>query len=434
MRHYTRSMKILVGLLASAVGLVGCSSSHGSAHCVPGNQVVCGCEGAQSGTQICADDGKSFGGCSCDAGFDGSDSSGGDEVDIGADGGSAPAPEAGECSAVPIRAVVVDAEYSDSLDRIVLVDSADNELVMLDPTNGKTRTVALPLAPVAVSVSPDGKTAAVAHNASVSIVDLTVPMLIKTIRTQCDASDIVLATNGFAYVFPAAGGRVEIHTIDIEAGVDRANEQLSNISAGTSARLHPSGQFMYGITGLSPPAIERYTFSPTWTASTSGRSPYHGDYPICGRLWFSRDGARLFNGCGTVFQIDPGANDDMSFDGELEGVFTSAFDYAAITALVHDEPNGRVYAIPEITPFTYDVEEDASERDNEDTWLDMYSFDSLRREKSIRIPCLKTSQGKQLIHGRFVFTDSRGEALYVLGRRSAYGGATREWVLVEVKI
>jgi hypothetical protein len=76
---------------------------------------------------------------------------------------------------------------------------------------------------------------------------------------------------------------------------------------------------MYGINvGLSPTDLERYDIS-AGAVSAVVDSPYHGDYRMCGDLWISKDGTRIFTGCGTVFRAAPGTKDDFLYNGSFEG-------------------------------------------------------------------------------------------------------------------
>ncbi|MGD2056617.1 MAG: hypothetical protein PVJ15_07405, partial [Gammaproteobacteria bacterium] len=67
---------------------------------------------------------------------------------------------------------VVDAEYSNQLDRIVMVAANPDTLHVVDPLSETDVSVALPLPPTSVSVGPDGHFAAVGHDGLVSYIDL----------------------------------------------------------------------------------------------------------------------------------------------------------------------------------------------------------------------------------------------------------------------
>jgi hypothetical protein len=299
--------------------------------------------------------------------------------------------------------------------------------VLLDPHTLEQVELELPVLPAAVSVAPDGLTAAVAHDAYLTLVDLTTPAVLKTVPTNCDAFDVVLAGNHFAYVFPRTDQWVDIHSIDLEAGIDRSTGMNWAIYAGTSARLHPGGQFMYGLdNALSPTDIERYDIS-AGVAVAGADSPYHGDSPICGELWFSKDGKRSFNGCGSVFRMNPGAMDDMTYGGTLALSMQGGWG-PAFTAIAHGAPAGRVYAIPAASEDVFS----GDPKGNEDTAVLSYTDDYLQLQRSTRIPCLDTPKGAERVHGRFLFVSPDGTSAYVLGQLEASVGALNDWAVVSV--
>jgi hypothetical protein len=65
------------------------------------------------------------------------------------------------------------------------------------------------------------------------------------------------------------------------------------IYGSTRARLHPAGDRMYGAhQGISPSDVERYDFA-NQPVRVAYDSPYHGECPMCGDLWFTEDGSRI---------------------------------------------------------------------------------------------------------------------------------------------
>ena len=87
--------------------------------------------------------------------------------------------------------------------------------------------------------------------------------------------------------------------------------------AGNRARLHPSGDTLYAANnGLSPDDIENYHVE-TGTVSLFGDSRYHGDYAMCGNLWISDDGARIYTTCGATFGASAVPANDMLYAGTL---------------------------------------------------------------------------------------------------------------------
>ena len=238
-----------------------------------------------------------------------------------------PQPEAGVTAAPLINVQtlahdVIDAEYSHALDSIVMVSSyPSNALYLYSVANGTEKHAALNKAPTAVSVSPDGLSAAVGHDALISIVNLSTlaqsgTATPKLLNVSANVFDIVLAGNGYVHAFPLVDQWVQIHSVNIATNVETLSSGNS-IREKTRAKLHPSGIGIYGVTnGLSPDNIEKYDNS-TGPANYGYASPYWGTYPVCGNLWMSETGINIYTACGTVFRSSSVQNQDMVYNGTL---------------------------------------------------------------------------------------------------------------------
>jgi chitinase len=291
---------------------------------------------------------------------------------------------------------VIDAEYSNVLDAIVMVSANPNTLHVFDPGGGTGTSVALPTTPTAVSVGPDGVTAAVGHNGHITLVDLEAPSVLATHAVTTDVLDIVLAGNGYAYAFPRVDQWEHIRCINLTNG----NETLhtgGTIYAGTRARLHPSGTKIYGANnGLSPSDIERYNIT-GGTAAYAYDSPYHGTYPMCGNLWMSADGARIYTACGNVFRASDVQAEDMTYNGALA-------DVSRIEHLSHVPGAGKVVLIPGNSWSSTD----------DDIYVRIHGDEFLGFEEQHRLPSFLTEGGAFLGHGRFVFANGAGTEMYVI--------------------
>ena len=287
---------------------------------------------------------------------------------------------------------VVDAEYSKQLDKLVIVSSLPaNQLHVYNPVTRQDVAVTLPLLATCVSVSPDGLFAAVGHNGWVSYVDLQTGVLIKTIPVSTNAFDVVLAGNGYAYVFPASDQWVQFHSIHIASGTETLG---GIIREKTRAKLHPNGLAIYGAqNGLSPSDIEKYDIS-SGTATYLYNSPYHGDYAMNGDLWVSEDGLRLFTKAGNVFRSSAVVADDMLYNGALENL-------TQVRSLSHSAAVGKVAAIPEQTTFVWPGATVYS-----DTEVRIFNYEFLTLNRIIPLPAG--------FHGLFVFYDSTGTKMHVL--------------------
>jgi hypothetical protein len=216
---------------------------------------------------------------------------------------------------------VVDAEYSRTLDAIVMVSSRPaNALHVLNPATGIRHELALNKLPTSVSVSPDGLAAAVGHDALITYVNLselvqagtTTPVLLDV---SAQVFDLVLDGGGYVHAFPAVDQWVDLRSIEIATNTET---QVSGLTyARTRGKLHPSGNSIYAANnGISPSNIEKYDVS-GGVAQYRYRSPYHGEYEMCGNLWLKEDGQTIYTACGNTFRTSESQPQDMLYSGNL---------------------------------------------------------------------------------------------------------------------
>jgi hypothetical protein len=214
---------------------------------------------------------------------------------------------------------IVDAEYDRVGNVIIAVsDTPVNRLMVINPETKTIQSIPLNLPPVCVSVSPDGKYAAVGHDGKVTHVSLASLQILNVFNVSAIPSDIVIAPNNFAYVFPEGNGWCNIHCIDLASGTESLSTGY-DINEGTKAKLHPSGIFIYGAdNNVSPSDFEKYDIS-GGTAHYLYDSPYHGDYDFGGDIWIADDGNRLFARSRNVFLARTDQSLDMTYNGKLTG-------------------------------------------------------------------------------------------------------------------
>ena len=225
-------------------------------------------------------------------------------------------------SRVPLGHDVIDAEFSRVLNRIVMVSHEPvDALYVYDVATGVEQQQLLVSAPVAVSIGPDGLNAAVGHDDRISIVDLTAvgqvgapaPLLLDI---SIAMSDIVLDGLGAVHVFPSEIEFEPPHSVDIATNTEQVGTGL--LFRATRARLHPSGNAFYEARTISTPTnIAKWDIS-TGIATRLYESAYHGIYEVCGDLWYSEIGDRIFTACGNIFSASSVEADDLQYAGTLE--------------------------------------------------------------------------------------------------------------------
>lgn len=316
---------------------------------------------------------------------------------------------------VPLKYRISDAEYSKSLNRIISISANPSKLHNYNPDINIDTYINLPLTPSSVSVSPNGLFAAVGHNGYVSYIDLQNMKLVKTIPVTTDVLDIVLADNGFAYAFPRADQWVGIHSIDINAGKEVSSNDWG-IYAGTVAKLHPSGKSMYGAdNGLSPSDIAKYGIDDTGIATVLYDSPYHGDFAMCGDLWISEDGKRVFTKCGNVFRSSDIRAEDMTYNGKLSNTNYVRF-------LTNSSKAKKVVVIPDITWY--------STNKDEDTVIQIYNYEYLSLKETKTLPNFKINTKSYAAHGRFVFYNSDASKFFVIVQADENSGLLNDFGII----
>jgi hypothetical protein len=220
---------------------------------------------------------------------------------------------------------VQNAEYSRSLDRVVMVATHPlNALYVYDPATGTEASVALAAEPIAVSISPDGLTAAVGHRGSISIVDLaqvgqpqpSVPM---QVATMANVFDVVLDGQGRAHYISEAESEVapvDLHTIEIPSGIER-----SRVGAGSGfvrVRLQPIGGHLF--TGRQDVGqVEKWDTTGAYPnrVNNADMECSSSNSFGCGNFWFDEPGARVYSQSGRIIGTDGPQNMNLPHLGDL---------------------------------------------------------------------------------------------------------------------
>jgi hypothetical protein len=202
--------------------------------------------------------------------------------------------------------------YSRGLDRLVTISTAPDLLNIVDPFSGTLRQVPLPAPVKALSLSQDGKLAAVLHEGVVSLVDIDSATLLHSSATGGSQTEAFVSNAGIVYMVGQTGGQWSTPTVAAvngKTGVDL-----------TSTLGSPNGYSFYGTMhgiysplkrkafvvseGLSPMDIDYFTLDANGAVSSVGDSPYHGDYAMSSSLFLSATEDLVFTSAGTYFRTD----------------------------------------------------------------------------------------------------------------------------------
>jgi hypothetical protein len=237
---------------------------------------------------------------------------------------------------IAFDANLVDADYSGTLDRVVVATSAPAyEVWIIDPHSGATTAVALDWAPKGLSLTPDGLHAAVSHSNHVTVVDLEA-LSVTTFATGATyAGDLVITgARGTVYQFPGTAFG-DVQRLDLATGTCTspttadANYALAGSSIGEcKARLDPSGQYIFRLDDGGD-RITRYPVPVTLGA------PYvFGTSSKEAGPWLTQDGSRVFVGTGEIYSAST-----LTATG---GTFSLAGESLRVDAAAHSTAAQRI--------------------------------------------------------------------------------------------
>ncbi len=244
----------------------------------------------------------------------------------------------------------IDAEYSDALDKAVIVSSQPaNKLYLTDPSTGTEQSVSLALPPSSVAVSPDGKQAVVGHDGAVTLVNLeTLQILATHTEIGFNIADIVLKSTQKAYASETNYNWKSLYEIDLQTGIATPHSSINYFPLYGNAfiKLQPGTQNIYAIErGLSPADLKKFDVSTSPPAYLYD-SPYHGDYPMGSDFWFSDDGSYILTAGGTMFRATSTQSTDMGYIRSI----SANNDYTkSILAADHSANAGKFVTVSNIS-------------------------------------------------------------------------------------
>jgi len=250
---------------------------------------------------------------------------------------------------------VIDAEFSRALNSIIMVGGEpENALYVYDVATGLEKRQALARLPRAVSIGPDGVTAAVGHDSLISVIDLVTAGQTGTpaptqLDLSIDVSDIVLDGLGSVHAFPNQYGWGPIRSVAIATNTEQ--EGIGGfLQHDSRARLNPAGTAIYEADTISNPShFNKWDISTGKSVFLYG-SEYYDIYDFCGNLWFTESGDRVFTACGHIFSASAVQAEDMQFAGTLELPIAQPELYQfQIRSLSHDAARDEL-ALIESTP------------------------------------------------------------------------------------
>jgi hypothetical protein len=242
---------------------------------------------------------------------------------------------------------VVGAAYSATLDAVVTVSARPVPALRVhDLRTGTTRQIALLTAPTSVVLSADGRQATVGHDAAISRVDLGADSAAAVRRWPVPDMVLAVLPTGPSQAVAVGGmpnaGWNSIYFVDTDTGAIGKAGGFGGSYGNNVPVLHPSGNRIYTADrDISPSDVRVLDLRVPVTEARFVDSRYHGEYEICAPVQSSRDGSKLYTGCGVVMGSAARLADDMVYAGRMvmsvgRGAFPRSFSAASISVAPDD--------------------------------------------------------------------------------------------------
>ena len=196
-----------------------------------------------------------------------------------------------------IEGNIADAWFDKKTDILYLVTAQPNCFLAYD-THSKSilHKIDLTKAPTCLTVSEDGKKAAIGHSGAISAINMENFTLTKTLEISHSVYDIAW-TDGDWYCYSQKGGNfTNIHSINTTTETKQDySEQYSEADGATNIGKVPGQQYIIAARReTSPTGIIVYDIN------TKSLKNYH--HESIGDFWFSFDGKYLFESYGNVYK------------------------------------------------------------------------------------------------------------------------------------
>ncbi|MFN7937660.1 MAG: BACON domain-containing carbohydrate-binding protein [Bryobacteraceae bacterium] len=299
------------------------------------------------------------------------------------------------------------AEYSPGLDRIVFVAESPNQLLIYHPGTNTSTTVNLPQAPLSLAVSPNGLFAAIGHANAISYVNLSTAAVDRSFPLPGPGGLYTLAL-GSEWLYVLTRNQTIHYSIRLSDGQVTPGAVFGSLVGGLRGRLNPAQTAIYHTEEGSGRLTRFDTSTGPITESVTGYEVFP-----CGGIWYSPDGSRIYNGCGFASQHAPNLPGEMGYLGTLDNV-------NRIKTLAESAAPGLVALVnnPQVL-------------DNPDTDSMVRLFDAktYRETGQLPLPSWSGNGGAYLPHGRWVFFNNAGTALYAVHQADGASGLLNDFAV-----
>jgi hypothetical protein len=275
---------------------------------------------------------------------------------------------------------VTDAAYNSVSDRLVMISADPHQLHIYDPNNGQDFQMPLSQEPTAVSITPDGRFAAIGQLEQIEIINLDTRAIIDIVPVSGNVYDIVLPNDLWVY-YSLTGDSNQFYAIERATHDEKSIPFLGN-DQERIFKLAPDGRSLYGTSrNPEPGRLEKIDIT---RAEPQFMYDSGSTADTCGDVWLAADGRFAVTGCGHIWGLADRKQDDMVLRGNLFETPTK------IHSLTHATTTGHVLLITETADQQVQI------------------FDDVQFE------LLGTESLPEGAHGRYIFTNAAGTQYVVI--------------------
>ena len=291
-----------------------------------------------------------------------------------------------------------------------MVSANPDRLHIYEPAGPSNTAISLSKPPLSLAVSPDGLHAAVGHDGLISYVDLSAAIVERQVPIAVTAQNITISAD-WIYVMP----------------ISYQNTGVS-INIGTGAVVANTGVYYYGVDGrfnAAVNAIYGVSYNDIVKYNTSSGPItghiypiYNGDYSVCGPVFFSPAGDRIYNGCNTVFTASTNPALDMRYATTLTGAGTT------IRSLTESAAIQQVALLRNASSPT----------GVEDNVVSLYESQYLNPSGQFALPDFDAGSNSFTSHGKYVFFNAASTALFVVVQADQSSGILNDFAVQTIPL
>jgi chitinase len=262
----------------------------------------------------------------------------------------------------------------------------------------------LPYAPVSLDISPDGKFAAVGHREYVTYIDLEKANIVKTIHISWNAATVILPNDETIYVFNHDNaGLLSVNIATSHTA--EYNAQITSNECNYNAPL----QIIFCISFDHFQLIILSNGTPEIPNLSTGLP--QAQWPFLGKIWFSRDGTRVFSYVGNIY------DEGLNYLGKLN-IENYVGDLAVAEAI------NRILVVPKTRPKVGNYDDPAP-----NNHVYFVNYTTFQLEKTEELPGFTIESQQYKASGRFVFVNSRQNMYFVIVQADESAGLLNDFAV-----